>query len=472
MKKNYPLLFLSLFVMLAVSVKAYSADKKVAYPGGKHWLVRVSLADKKGTPYRLSKPERFLSARAIERRKRQGISVDSTDLPITPAYIEQIRKQGFEVVCQSKWNNTVLVKNVYEDGLEKLKQLPFVKDAKNVFHAPDSFNVPKRSELENIPYKQDSVENKEHGLAHRQIDMMNGIRLHEAGFRGKGMLIAILDGGFMNVDSIPVFTTVNIIGTKDFSTPKSSNIYSELDHGTMVLSTMATNLPYIYIGTAPEASYLLIRTEAGATESLAEEDFWAAGAEYADFMGVDIINSSLGYTTYDDKSTSHVYADLDGNTSFVSRTASRLAAKGIVLTNSAGNSGSGTWKKIGVPADARDILAVGAITKNKVNTVFSSVGPSADGRVKPDIMAIGNACWLIKGNGKIGTANGTSFASPLACGMVACLWQALPNKTAFEIMDLVRRSAHQYHQPDNIFGYGIPDFWKAYQNGGQGIANE
>ena len=454
---------LVLFMLMTIPVEVFSAKEKVAYPGGKHSLVRVMLVDKKGTPYRLSKPEKFLSSQSIERRKRQGISIDSTDLPITPAYLETIRKQGLEIVCMSKWNNSVLVKCVSDNDIEQLKQLPFVRNAKKIFNAPDSFVIPKRNEMKEVEYKEDSIENKKHGVAHQQIEIMNGIKLHDAGFKGKGKLIAILDGGFMNVDCIPAFKNVQIVGTKDFAMPRSSNVYSELDHGTMVLSTMATNMPNIYIGTAPEASYLLIRTETGATESMAEEDYWAAGVEYADSVGADIINSSLGYTTFDDKKTSHIYADLDGKTALISRTASMLAGKGIILVNSAGNSGNGTWKKIGVPADAYDILSVGAVTKNKVNTVFSSVGPSADGRVKPDVMACGNACSVIRGDGKLGKANGTSFASPLTCGMVACLWQALPDKTALEIMDIVRRSAHQYNVPDNIFGYGIPDFWKAYQ---------
>ena len=465
MKEIYRTFSLTLLMMFMYSLGGFAANGKVAYPGGKHSLVRVMLVDKRGTPYKLSKPEKYLSARAIERRQRQGISVDSTDLPISPVYLEQIRQQGFEIVCMSKWNNSLLVKSVRQDDVEKLQQLPCVAKAMKIFTVPDSITLPKRSKLDKSEYEIDSVDNKEHGKAHQQIDMMNGIRIHDAGFRGKGKLIAILDGGFMNVDSISAFQSVEIIGTKDFSSPRSTSVYSELDHGTMVLSTMATNLPNIYVGTAPEASYLLIRSETGVSESLAEEDYWASAAEYADSVGADLINSSLGYNTFDDKSTSHKYVDLDGKSSLISRTASMLADKGMILVNSAGNSGSGTWKKIGVPADAFNILAVGAVTKSKINTVFSSVGPSADGRVKPDIMACGNACSVIKGNGKIGTANGTSFASPLVCGMVACLWQALPHKTAFEIMDLVRSSAHQFETPDNIFGYGIPDFWKAYENG-------
>ena len=196
-----------------------------------------------------------------------------------------------------------------------------------------------------------------------------------------------------------------------------------------------------------------------------EEDFWAMGAEYADSIGADLINSSLGYNLYDVKEMSHKYSELDGKTSLISRTASMLASKGIIHCNSAGNAGNDPWKKIGVPADADDILAVGALTPKKMNANFSSVGPSADGRVKPDIMAPGNPTAVVNGRGNISYGSGTSFASPLLCGMVACLWQALPGKTACEIMDLVRMTGDRANEPDNIFGHGIADFGKAYQYG-------
>jgi subtilisin family serine protease len=295
--------------------------------------------------------------------------------------------------------------------------------------------------------------------------MLNGIPLHKAGYKGKGMTIAVFDGGFMNVDSIPAFKNVNIIATRDFVYPPSDCIYEELDHGTEVLSTMAINEPDIFIGTAPEADYILIRTEDGRTESMAEEDFWVAAAEYADSIGADVINSSLGYHGFDKDLGSHQYRDLDGRQAICSRSASMLASKGMILTNSAGNEGNNTWKKINCPSDASDILTVGALTAKRINTLFSSVGPSADGRVKPDVMSLGAHAAVISGAGKHTYANGTSFASPITCGMVACLWQALPQKTALEIMDLIRSSSDRFDYPDNVFGYGIPDFWKALQLG-------
>ena len=185
----------------------------------------------------------------------------------------------------------------------------------------------------------------------------------------------------------------------------------------------------------------------------------------ADSAGVDVINSSLGYALFDDAATSHKYAELDGVSTLISRTASMLAGKGIVLVCSAGNSGNDPWKKITPPGDARDVLTVGAVNDKGMNTNFSSLGPSQDGRVKPDIMARGGAARIYNAQGCISKANGTSFASPIACGLVACLWQALPDKTAQEIIDLVRRSGDRHATPDNVFGYGIPDFWKAYQMG-------
>ena len=266
----------------------------------------------------------------------------------------------------------------------------------------------------------------------------------------------------MNADRIPAMEKVKVLGTKDFVAHKSPDIYQEDDHGTKVLSTMALNIPGVFIGTAPDADYWLIRAEDTATESLAEEDYWTAAAEFADSLGADIISSSLGYIKFDDKSTSHKYNELDGKQAQISKTASRLASKGIIHVNSAGNEGSGTWKKIGCPADASDILAVGAVNPSRVNATFSSVGPSEDGRVKPDIMSLGSPAAVLSGRGSVVNDMGTSFAAPIISGMVACLWQAAPKATAYEVMDAIRRSGDNYETPNNVFGYGIPDFEKAY----------
>ena len=295
--------------------------------------------------------------------------------------------------------------------------------------------------------------------------MLNGIKLHEAGFRGKGKLIAVVDGGFMNVDRIKSFYNVRIYGTKDFVNPRVGEFYSTSDHGTKTFSAMSVNRPHVYVGTAPDAAYLLARSENVQTESSAEEDYWAEAVEWADSIGADIISSSLGYHAFDDKRNDYCYRQQDGLTAFISCTASRLAKKGIVLVNSAGNDGMRSWKRINFPGDARDILTVGAVDANGENASFSSIGPTADGRIKPDVMAQGSPTAVIDGRGNISHDMGTSFSTPLVAGLVACLWQALPEKNAFQIIQLVKDSGSNASNPDNIYGYGIPDFWKAYHEG-------
>jgi len=277
------------------------------------------------------------------------------------------------------------------------------------------------------------------------------------------MLIALLDGGYMNTDRIPALMGISIAGTRNFTVSSPTDIFQGTDHGTMVLSEMGTSQPGIYVGTAPEASYLLLRSEDTESESLAEEDYWAQAAEYADSVGADVVNSSLGYHAFDNSSTSHTYAELDGKQTLISHTASMMADKGMILVCSAGNDGMGTWKKINFPADALNIITVGAVSPNGLNAAFSSVGPTADGRIKPDIMAYGCPASVINGRGSIVNENGTSFAAPIVTGLVACLWQALPNCTARQIEQLVITSASHYNTPDNICGYGMPDFWKAYK---------
>jgi len=450
-----------------------SASAQDPFPEGIKHMWRVELKDKAGTPYSLNHPEQFLSERSLARRERQGLKVDSTDLPVSPRYVEQVKATGVGIVGTSKWNNTVLVSSKSDDVATALEALPFVKAVTCVLNAPDSVNPPVRklvdktlkpaqNEMAKFHSKADTLKEKEHGYAEAQMKIVNGQALHNEGFRGRGMLIAVLDGGFMNVDSIPCMQKIDIVATKNIGVPKYGSVFNAQDHGTCVLSLMGVNEPNLYVGTAPEASFVLVKTEVGQYESAVEEDFWAMGAEFADSIGADVMNASLGYNLYDRGEMSHSYPELDGRTSLISRTASMLAQKGIVHCNSAGNSGNDPWKKIGVPADADNIIAVGALTPDSINADYSSVGPSADGRVKPDVVALGNP-WLIMGDGTMGIRQGTSFAAPLTCGMIACLWQALPDKTAMEIMDIVRRSGNNYQHPDNVYGYGIPDFWKAYQ---------
>ena len=471
MMKRYLMLYafiLSTLTLLAHDDKVtgiLEADM-VSFPGGKCQMYRLYLKDKDldHTPFSVNRPSEFLSQRSIDRRKRQGIPVDLTDLPVAPAYENQVAEAGIEIVGKSKWNNTLLIRIHKDKELRKLEGLEFITKMKKVFQAPDSVSQRMRSNVRN-GLNEWSQGDEFYGAADAQLKSLNGKKLHENGYRGKGMMIAVFDGGFMNADKIPALHKIKLAGVKDFVVPESKSVFGEMEHGTMVLSTMAANAPDFYVGVAPEAQYLLIRCEDERTESLAEEDYWASAAEYADSCGVDVINSSLGYHGFDDSSMNHHYYEQDGNTALISRTASMCADKGIVCVNSAGNDGMGSWKKINFPADAKDILTVGSINEHGMNAAFSAVGPTVDGRIKPDVMAFGSPTCVITGRGSIINDNGTSFSSPLVAGMVACLWQALPGKTAKQIIKLVKLAGDNQQHPDNVFGYGVPDFWKAYQTG-------
>lgn len=464
----YRLYLIFIMIVLAVEPKEAVAvvSGRVKHPAGKAFLFRVTLRDKHGTPFTLHQADRFLSGKAVERRRRQCLDVDSTDLPVSPVYVRRVVETGVEVVGRSKWNNTLLVKTCGREQMKAVEALPCVKAVKMVWAAPDSVARPVERLRFHDEFKMwDDMPPSLYGVAHTQMEMLGGAELHGRGYKGKGMTIAVLDGGFMNADMIPCMKKINVVGWADFVVPNAKSIFNEIEHGTKVLSVMGIYEPGKFVGTAPEASFWLLRCEDGRTESLVEEDYWAAAVEFADSVGADIISSSLGYHAFDNKADDYRYSQLDGHASLISHTASMLAGKGMILVNSAGNDGMGAWKKINVPADADNILAVGAVTPQRQNAAFSAVGPTADGRVKPDVMALGSPTAVITGRGTIIKDMGTSFSAPLVSGLVACLWQALPSKTAKEIMDIVRNCADNACAPDNVYGYGVPDFKKALECG-------
>ena len=458
---------LLLTTLAALADNQQDGARKKKYKDGPAYIFRVSLTDKQGTPYTLDHPNRFLSHRAVERRKRQGLSVDSTDLPVSPRYLKLLAQEGVKLLGQSKWQNTVLLRVQDTTLMTSVKQLPFVRSCRLVWLSPDSVCYEERSKYHEQFEAHDSVAGEIYGAAAQQILSLHGDRLHRAGLLGQKMMIVVLDGGFKNADRIPELQKIDIRGWRDFVDPEEPRLFSDTDHGTRVLSAMAVYHPYFFIGTAPKACYWLLRSEDQQTEQEVEEDYWTMAAEFADSVGCDVINSSLGYNEYDHQWMGYQLWQLDGRTAFVTRTASMLAGKGIILVNSAGNSGMGPWKKIGVPADADDILTVGAVNDMDTHRIapFSSVGPTQDGRVKPDVVAIGAPARVVDGRGIITSSMGTSFSSPIVCGLVACLWQGLPHKTACDIIEMVRQSCDNYHHPDNIYGYGMPDFWQAYMKG-------
>lgn len=463
-----------LLLLILSTLTAQPVDAKARWRGHKQYVYRLYLRDKQGCGFTLDHPSRYLSQKAIERRKHQKLKVDSTDLPVSRLYLEQLQAKGVSILGTSRWNNTVLVAAEDTSLLGTLADLPFVSEKRMVWMSPDSIDDP----LPKMRYHEqfnrwDSLRGDPYGMARTQIEMVSGERLHEIDLRGQGMTIAVLDGGFQNADRIPCLKNARIEGVRDFVSIKAflpqnqqTTPFEGIDHGTKVFSALAAQAPEVLYGTAPEARYWLLRCEDPLTEMPIEEDYWAMASEFADSAGADIINSSLGYNEYDKPFDSYRLKDLDGQTALISRTASMLARKGIILCNSAGNSGMNAWKKITVPADATDILTIGAVNRQGQNAAFASVGPSHDNRVKPDVAALGSPVALISGRGTLVHDMGTSFSTPIVCGIVACLWQGLPGKTAREIMELVRRSASQADDPDNILGYGIPDFWQALMIGG------
>lgn len=438
-----------------------AADNYIHFKTPTTYKFRVTFADKKQTPYSISRPEEFLSAKSLERRKRMNLSVDEYDLPITPDYLKAVQQYG-RLVTKSKWTNTAVVELTDTSALKNLRSLPYVKEVCQVWKRPDKMLRPDTTDrrtwlVDTLPQLP-----QPYGRGYRQIAQLNGIKLHDAGFRGKGVTIAVIDAGYCNADYIKALKGVDIKGTYNFVHP-GRTVYEGQKHGMNVLSCIATNRPGAMIGTAPEASFYLLVSEDDSTEHKVEEDYWCAAVEYADSVGCDVVTSSLGYTGYDDKVESFGYWELDGRTHINSRVASLAASRGIVLLNSAGNSGNDRWKKIGVPADATDMLSVGAVDSLGRNTYFSSLGNTADGRIKPDVMAMGQASALLDTDGCLTTANGTSFSTPILCGLVACLRQAYPQVRPETIIQAVRLSGNNAQHPDNVFGCGIPDMWKAYE---------
>lgn len=449
---------LSVAVLGACAVTANAAKKSATE---ETYKFRITLTDKNNCGYSVKKPQAFLSQKAIDRRNRMGLKVDEHDLPLTPAYTERIKALGVRIVCQSKWNNTLVVATADSAKAAAVEQLPFVKDVKCVWVRRDSVEAFDASgRLNMLENKADTLDGY-YGRAQWQTESLNLDKLHDMGFKGDGVTIAVIDGGFFNADVIKGLTGTKILGTRNFVRP-SRSVYEEQSHGMMVLSCIGAHTPHSFVGTAPEASFYLLVSEDGETEQLVEEDYWCAAVEYADSVGADMVTSSLGYYHFDNQFMNHKYADLDGRTAVNSRCASLAASRGIVLLNSAGNSGDDPWKKISFPADGFDMLTVGAIDRSGLNTNFSSVGNTADNRTKPDVMALGGRAAVYTSEGNVGNANGTSFSCPIMCGAVACLVQAFPHATPVEIADAVRKAGSEAEHPNNIMGYGVPDMKKAY----------
>jgi hypothetical protein len=448
----------------------------------------VYFKDKPNSETYFSNPLTMLTQRALDRRTAQNIGLDILDVPILQSYIDQITvSTGVTVKAKSKWLNCLHIRGT-QSNINALKLLSFVarvdfadetlnpSNSKIAIKNSSTFNSRIAEKIKIISESKEAQNaiNYNYGNSANQIQMLNGHLLHQLNYTGTGKIIAVLDSGFSDVNTIQPFerlrTNNQILGGYNYVS-KSSNFYSGDSHGTKVLSFMGGYKDGALVGTAPDAHYYLFITEDATSaipysENPVEESNWVEAAEESDRLGVDIITSSLGYFGFDNPNYSHTYSDMTGDLAFASKGANIAFDKGIVVLASAGNEGGRSEPHIGVPAEARNVLAIGSVDANKNYSYFSSIGPSKDLRVKPDVVAQGTNPYFSDTSGNIVNNNsGTSFSCPITAGMVACLWQALPTKTAQEIKQLVTQSSDRYSNPTNQLGYGIPDFNLALSNG-------
>ncbi|WP_298153629.1 S8 family serine peptidase [Flavobacterium sp.] len=434
----------------------------------------VYFTDKPNADTYLANPLTMLSQRSLDRRTEQNIPLDLKDVPVSQDYINTLASQsGVTVYAKSKWLNAVHVRGEIAD-IQALTQLPFVASVDFADNAIDNGNSPAPNRPAAFQQKFETLADFPYGTSQSQINMLNGQQLHQQDYTGNGKVIAVLDAGFPGVDVLDAFARLrangHILGGYDF-VARSANFYTSNGHGTAVLSTMGGYIEDQLVGTAPDADYYLFITESNTDENPLEESLWVEAAEEADRLGVDIITTSLGYFHFVNPNYNYNYDDMNGTTAFITRGADIAFSRGIIVVASAGNSGaSATDPHIGVPADGINVLAVGAVDADEVRAAFSSLGPSYDGRVKPDVSAQGQQTIIADSNGAIIAANGTSFSGPIIAGMTACLWQVFPDKTNAQIVGLIRQYADRFSSPDTFYGYGIPDFGAA-MNSQLGIGN-
>ncbi|TCZ67337.1 S8 family serine peptidase [Flaviaesturariibacter aridisoli] len=437
----------------------------------------VKLRNKGSNTFSLAAPDAYLSPRAVARRTRYGIAIDSTDLPLSQRYLDSIASvPNLTILNRSKWLNEVSIQTTDAAALTRIQGFSFVQSvgqlsarfangrgplvaAHNKFTQPAGTAAPMR-------VQQTEADSYNYGQSAAQVKIHNGQFLHNIGLHGEGMMIGMLDAGYQNYLTVPSLDSVRlngqILGVYDFVALDGS-VNEDDAHGGECFSTIAANKPGTFVGTAPKASFWLFRTENAATETPIEEFNWVCGAERVDSVGGDLLSSSLGYNTFDAPfgAQSHTYADLDGNTTRPAIGADLAAKKGILVVNAAGNEGTNGWFRIITPADGDSVLAVGAVNSAGVPANFSSRGPSSDRQVKPDVASVGVGTIVQYPGGTIAGGNGTSFATPNLAGLITCLWQGFPELNNMAIIDALRQSGTKATAPDSIVGYGIPDVRKA-----------
>lgn len=416
----------------------------------------VFFKDKNGITETIANPIEFLSQKAIQRRLDQNIDITERDLPVHQAYVQGVEDAGGQTRYLTRWFNGVLV-TCQPSEIQTIAALPYVDHTEYVGPPEEasggrrSFNVRKNTSHTGVETES-------------QLKMLGIDEMHAAGFTGKDVVIAIFDSGFPGVDVAPAFQNVFAEGrfsqevSYDF-VHHSPDVFHHDDHGTEVFSVMAAEIPDAYTGGAPKATFQLFVTEDVPTEYRIEEYNWLFAAERADSAGADIIHASLGYYDFDDPSMNYTVGQMDGKTAVVTRAAQLASERGIVVVTSAGNEGNiPSWRIITAPADGQDVLAIGGVNQSQQKTSSSSIGPSADGRVKPDLVALGSGVKVVRATGQISSVSGTSLSAPLVTSLAAGVMAAYPGLSSREIITLLRATASQANEPDHLLGYGIPNF--------------
>ena len=417
----------------------------------------ILFKDKASNTYSINKPEAFLSSKSLERRTKNRITLKEQDLPISSTYLDQVKNTGARILFPLKWINGALIAQKPSE-LRKTLALGCVKGLYWNFPADSS----QANQIQSGTLSTNS--SPDYGNSITQITQLGIDQMHAKGITGKGSLITLLDDGFKNANTLyylqNLFTDKRVVATLT-TDPSTTSIYNAGGHGTNVLSTIAGYESGKIIGTAYHASFALAQTEESYHELIVEEANWLRGAEWADSLGTDILSSSLGYSTFDNPQHNHLYSDLNGKSTLVSKAAAWAASKGIICTISAGNEGANAWKFITAPADADSILTVGSVNALGSLSAFSSIGPSFDQRIKPDVVAMGGSTLVGFLDGTVGISSGTSFSAPLVAGLAAGLTQAFPRHTAQQIRTAILKSGNQFSAPDMLRGFGIPNYDKA-----------
>jgi|GEM_PF-30164 len=432
----------------------------------------VKLRNKGGTPFSISTPTAYLSQRAIDRRTRYGIAIDSTDLPVTPSYVAQIAVvDNVTVLNVSKWQNSVAIQTADPNAITTINGLSFVQSVSPIAARTQNTNngkliIADQPIISSQRGTQITADYFNYGAGSlSEINLHKGQFLHNIGLRGQGMIIALLDGGFFNYTTLDAMDSIiinnQVKDTWDFYA-KNTTVSDDHPHGMQCLSTIAANIPGTFIGKAPKANFMLYRTEETNSEYPIEEFNMVCGMERADSAGADVISASLGYSDFDDPSFNHTYAQLDGNTTIAAIGADLAAKKGVLFLNAAGNEGGGSWHYITTPADGDSVLAVGAVNTSGAVGAFSSYGPSSDGQIKPDVASIGVSAMVQATNNTVVTGSGTSFACPNMAGLSTILWQGFPEVNNMRIVRALREAGSIASAPNDRIGYGIPNLKTAF----------